>query len=143
FAAITESATITAPSFAAAMVTPPSTAAAMVTLDPNFISYVGPAYRAVEVPGLNVDVKPFFQPFADHFTEVLRRDGLSALLTPEMQRRPVDPKQTFASLAKPNPERVTAPTVEGMDFEQSSPYGNYNWELFFHAPVMLAQKLFD
>ena len=90
-----------------------------------------------------MDVKPFFHPFADKFTEVLRRDGLAALLTPEMQRGTLDATETFAGLAKPNPDRVTTPAVEGMDFEQSTPYGNYNWELFFHAPVMLAQKLFD
>lgn len=117
--------------------------AVIAKLTPDFHRYVGPIFRTVEVPGVKLDVKPFFHPFADRFTEVLRRDGLAALLTPQMQQQQLLPSETFAGLTKPAPDRVTTPAVEGMDFEQSTPYGNYNWEIFFHAPVMLAQKLFD
>lgn len=31
---------------------------------------------------------------------------------------------------------------EKFDFDLQSPYGNYNWELFFHVPYMLASKLY-
>ena len=146
-ASVTESAQVFSPKFGAAAVLDPgfsvSQVAGAVKPKPDYGIYVGPTFKAVNVPGLNLDVKPFFHPFADKFTEVLRRDGLAALLTPEMQRGTLAANDTFADLAKPNPERVTTPAVEGMDFEQSTPYGNNNWELFFHAPVMLAQKLFD
>ena len=109
----------------------------------GFDMYVEPSFRFAGVPGLNLDVKPFHHPFADHFAEVLRRDGLPALLTPETQRSPVPAEQTFAGLTKPVAARVKAPAAEGVDFDQSSPYGQYNWEIFFHAPMMLAQKLSD
>jgi hypothetical protein len=75
----------------------------------GFVMYVEPSFRFASVPGLNLDVKPFHHPFADRFAEVLRRDGLPALLTPETQRSPVPAEQTFAGLTKPVAGRVTAP----------------------------------
>ncbi|MCB0376315.1 MAG: hypothetical protein KDD04_10385, partial [Sinomicrobium sp.] len=30
---------------------------------------------------------------------------------------------------------------EGFDFDYNGPYGIYNWELFFHAPLMIADRL--
>ena len=105
------------PKFGAAAVLDPgfsvSQVAGAVKPKPDYGIYVGPTFKAVNVPGLNLDVKPFFHPFADKFTEVLRRDGLAALLTPEMQRGTLAANDTFADLAKPNPERVTTPAVEG------------------------------
>ena len=100
-------------------------------------------FQTFKVKALNVDVLPFHHPFADLFSEVLRRDGLQALLSPDMQKLTLAHDKIFKSMAKPNPKRMGAPAREGVDFDQSSAYGNYNWELFFHAPAMLAQKLSD
>lgn len=111
------------------------------TVSIDKIGYLGPTFRAVDVPALNLSVTPFHHPFADEFVEVVRRDGLPALLTPGMQKGTVPANRTFSKTASPNKERVTAPASEGMDFAQSTPYGNYNWELFFHAPVTLVTKL--
>ncbi|UJB21396.1 MULTISPECIES: neuraminidase-like domain-containing protein [Lysobacter] len=107
----------------------------------RYYEYLGPVYRAVNVPALNLSITPFHHPFADTFAEVLRRDGLAALLTLELQKLAVPAEQTFAKRAKPNLARVVAPTTENLDFKPSTPYGNYNWELFFHAPVMLSHRL--
>ena len=30
---------------------------------------------------------------------------------------------------------------EQIDFDHDSPYGSYNWELFFHIPLLIATRL--
>ncbi|WP_271577004.1 neuraminidase-like domain-containing protein [Bradyrhizobium sp. CCBAU 11361] len=104
---------------------------------------VGSGFRAVDVPALDVKVTSFYHPFAEQFSEVLRRDGMQALLTLPMQASEVPSQFTFRTLANPQPSRVDSPEKEKIDFNQFSSFGNYNWELFFHAPVTLVTKLMD
>jgi len=49
----------------------------------------------------------------------------------------------FSSTAyNPNPEYVTQPyPVKNLDFTTSGPYALYNWEIFFHAPLLVAIHL--
>lgn len=99
--------------------------------------------RTIDVQTVDVAISPFFHPFAELVVSTLKRDGLDALLAPEMQRKTLQPEETFSGSCQPNVERVKTPAIEGVDFDAGSAYGGYNWELFFHAPMVVAQKLGD
>jgi hypothetical protein len=68
--------------------------------------------------------------------------SLEALLSLETQRSQGLTKkpQTFVEFYKP--DRVTKPyPLEAIDFSRSGAYATYNWELFFHAPLLIAVRL--
>ena len=52
-------------------------------------------------------------------------------------------EQIFSSKAyNPDPTYVTQPyPVKNLDFTTSGPYALYNWEIFFHAPLLIAIHL--
>ncbi|HEY1765299.1 MAG TPA: hypothetical protein VGF85_10275 [Opitutaceae bacterium] len=71
-------------------------------------------------------------------TQVLLRTGL-----PKPQQTPVklyDPIFT-AQQYKPGPAVRRPYPVKDLDFSVSGAYSIYNWELFFHAPLMIAIQL--
>lgn len=124
------------------VVEPPPQPQPMMIL-PYWFGPAAASYRTIEVDAVNLTITPFHHPFADLFARTLRRDGLDALLTPETQRQTVSAARTFAGICAPDPARVTAPLSEGVEFGASSAYGTYNWELFFHAPMLMVQRLWD
>jgi hypothetical protein len=71
-------------------------------------------------------------------TQVLIRTGL-----PLPQQKPVQLYQQIFTSANYNPSAlVRAPyPVNDLDFSISGAYSIYNWELFFHAPLMIAIHL--
>ena len=51
-------------------------------------------------------------------------------------------KDLFEDLYQPNEEVVEQPfPYDEVDFESDGSYSLYNWELFFHAPMMIADRL--
>lgn len=112
-------------------------------IDRHVAERFGASTRKAFPDTLDVSITPFFHPFAELFVTALKRDGLDALLTPAMQRLSLPAATTFAGSCKPNLKRVKVPASEGVDFDTRSPYGTHNWELFFHAPMVVALKLWD
>ena len=56
--------------------------------------------------------------------------------------RPVLFAEFFEAAYRPDPEVVQLPyPVTDLDFSSSGPYAAYNWELFFHVPMMIAVHL--
>ncbi|ESR22983.1 hypothetical protein N177_3051 [Lutibaculum baratangense AMV1] len=102
-----------------------------------------PRTRTLTVDALDLEVSPFSHPFAHDFVRTLKRDGLSALLDPAMQTRTVAASATFAGACAPNADRVAPPGAEGVEFGAETAYGNYNWEVFFHAPMLLYRRLVE
>lgn len=85
---------------------------------------------------------PFYHPHVDEFIARLNRHGLHALFQRNLQIHP-QPFGAFnfllhyeptASLLGPLPD-------EAVDFDPGGAYAEYNWELFFHAPLLLAERL--
>jgi hypothetical protein len=84
------------------------------------------------------------QPYAFHhprvrgFARTLRRSGLDGLYARAVQT---------ASAADLTQEYGPGPTlrppfpVDDVDFAYDGAYGGYNWELFFHAPLLIADRL--
>jgi Tc toxin complex TcA C-terminal TcB-binding domain/Neuraminidase-like domain len=98
------------------------------------------AGQVITVPSVNVTVSAFANPYVKDFVSILHNGGIEALLDPATQHEALDASQTFAARCAPNPDRVTAPAKEAVDFDLASPNGNYHWELFFFVGA-LTQKL--
>ncbi|MDP1678675.1 MAG: neuraminidase-like domain-containing protein [Candidatus Nitrotoga sp.] len=86
----------------------------------------------------------FFHPYAAVFQQRLHRDGISALLNINSQRPEGLPVLTSFKNAY-NPNRATVNEKywpeHKVDFDRPWAYSQYNWELFFHAPLLIATWL--
>ncbi|MEA2997630.1 MAG: hypothetical protein QOG74_3179, partial [Alphaproteobacteria bacterium] len=80
-----------------------------------------------------------YHPYVDELIEKLNTDGLPALLDPVYQAalaRPLAP-----ALYHPGTQVVGDFPKDEIDVSDDGPYSVYNWELFFHAPLLIAVHL--
>jgi hypothetical protein len=90
--------------------------------------------------------EPFHHPFTHDFLRRLERDGVDGLLTNRAQN-PTDGDGGdqgghFDTTFAPKPKFVGQPyAAYDVDFRHQGPYSLYNWELFFHAPHLIASRL--
>ena len=79
-----------------------------------------------------------FHPYTDELIEKLNRDGLESLLDVNyLQTLQYDLSVLYA----PASSFVTKFPKKEIDVSDDGPYANYNWELFFHAPLAIAVHL--
>ena len=90
----------------------------------------------------------FYHPYTHLFWHEIFNAGLPALYSPALQASPatVDPSQgdnfSFQATYGPVVGRVSwGEDGEIIDFSRSAAYSVYNWELFFHVPLYIAQAL--
>ncbi|WP_437793362.1 neuraminidase-like domain-containing protein [Sorangium sp. So ce693] len=87
----------------------------------------------------------FYHPYACLFRKELQRSGVDGLL--KWSLHPTEPLQRsssdhFEETYDPDPEYVLTPyPKEDVDFSFRGAYSIYNWELFFHAPFLIALRL--
>lgn len=88
---------------------------------------------------------PFYHPFARTFLRELEIGGIDRLMRRNLQ---IDPQTVrgqgsfdFAAVYKPQPPVRTPYPLEDVDFSVSGAYALYNWELFYHAPMLVATQL--
>lgn len=99
--------------------------------------------------------KVFYHPYICHFIKTLNREGIDGLLQRNTQllsddffESDYDPKdavirgnrvevETLASLK----EVYELYPRDEVDFNFDGTYAQYNWELFFHAPLLIAERL--
>lgn len=87
-----------------------------------------------------------YHPFTDLFVKELNAGGIKGILNRRIQIAPqsVPGAPGLFDFATYQPTTFYAPPpwpVEDVDFSYQGAYAPYNWELFFHAPLLLAQKL--
>jgi hypothetical protein len=90
----------------------------------------------------------FYHPYAGEFIRQLNRYGIDGLLSPRtdgevprLRRQQLGDSDVFTAHS-PNPFVVDAPyPADEIDFSYSGAYSLYNWELFFHAPLLIADRL--
>lgn len=83
---------------------------------------------------------PFWHPHASDFLAALDTQGVAGLVTRRQQS--VAPTEGTAFTYGPQPGNAIDPTAQGgVDFTRGGAYAAYNWELFFHAPMLIAAKL--
>ena len=101
-------------------------------------------------PAAQLRFDVFYHPYVCDFIARVNRQGIDELLTLESQA--LDDKGAgFGAAYKPSTAvqvsrigadgKPVAVTREYVDFERSGSYSIYNWELFFHAPFLIATKL--
>lgn len=98
--------------------------------------------------------QPFSHPFVCNFISAVKEYGIDGLLKwPEpsnpLPAWPTPPSPTplqllsndyFATTYSPRAVAQPYPT-DNVDFTYSGAYSQYNWELFYHAPMLLASQL--
>lgn len=124
----------------------------MLYQDPQRSFFIKPKWRTVllgyneALTNLQYEFFPFYHPYAGLFLRELNRSGIDGLLNRRIQSSPqaYAPENTFAfNQYQPAADTIAHPTVasDGVDFELGGAYSIYNWEMFFHAPLMVATKL--
>lgn len=100
-----------------------------------------------------IDFKVFFHPYVCSMVKALHKDGVDGLLTMSNQKLTdtylyaVTPGKVllhtnFEEYYQPNEDNVWKPyPSEDIDFSLNGAYSTYNWELFFHIPMLLANRL--
>jgi hypothetical protein len=93
---------------------------------------------------------PQWHPYTCDFLAALTKGGIAGLFTLDQQRHSDaagvaigGPKLTnFEKNYKPDPAQVASPyPVEAVDFTRTGSYSRYNWEIFYHAPMLIATQL--
>jgi hypothetical protein len=94
----------------------------------------------------------FYHPYTCTFISAINRRGINGLLdpTPDADRRTdlsrqrinADPGFFNSTYNKPDNGAVEQPPEEEVvDFAARGAYSQYNWELFFHIPLLIADQL--
>ncbi|MES2673778.1 MAG: neuraminidase-like domain-containing protein [Pseudomonadota bacterium] len=110
-------------------------------------------YDLNDIDVKKLQFKPFFHAYVCKFIEVLDKNGVEGLLNIHNQRFS-DLQIKFATGSNPpvtnNFYKVYSPNktnvdpsypMENIDFSATGAYSLYNWELFFHIPMLLANRL--
>lgn len=122
-----------------------------ISVDYNWIETVTKTFEDV---GTQAEYKtytfyPFYHSQVCTMIKQLNRYGTHALLSPPADSEGAEAlilqkgstNFSFKEEYKPQSIVETNYPTEGFDFDIESPYGLYNWEIFFHIPIMMATKL--
>jgi hypothetical protein len=80
----------------------------------------------------------FYHPYLCRFIEVFNRHGIDGLLQRNIQLLSDD---FFEAEYEPTEAVVPLYPRDEVDFSYDGAYSQYNWELFFHSPLLIAERL--
>jgi Tc toxin complex TcA C-terminal TcB-binding domain/Neuraminidase-like domain/Salmonella virulence plasmid 28.1kDa A protein/Putative peptidoglycan binding domain len=80
----------------------------------------------------------FHHPYLCEFVKTLSRGGIHALLS--LPTQSATDEQSFAAYS-PKPRVLTPHPIDEVEFQADGAYAGYNWELFFHVPLLIADRL--
>ena len=80
----------------------------------------------------------FHHAYLCQFVKTLNRGGIPALLSLATQR--ATDSQSFEAF-KPTARVLTPHPIDEVEFQTGRAYDLYNWELFFHIPLLIADQL--
>ncbi|MEO5601611.1 MAG: neuraminidase-like domain-containing protein [Cyclobacteriaceae bacterium] len=103
---------------------------AAVELSPPFVIFLGKRYV----------FQTFYHPYVCSFIKTLNTNGIAGLFKEEIQNR-TDKEIFTASTYNPTASVATPYPKEKIEFEFTGVYSLYNWELFFHIPLLVATRL--
>ncbi|MBE7170547.1 MAG: hypothetical protein INR73_08150 [Williamsia sp.] len=84
----------------------------------------------------------FYHPYVCEFIKVLNTEGIASLYSQAIQTRVAKNIFNTEEFGYYPQDAVTFPyPVEDLDFSFTGAYALYNWELFFHIPLLLATRL--
>lgn len=104
------------------------------------------AEGAPQPSGTQLLLVPAYHPFASELRELVRTrdDALERVFTATVQENPGTlgrPPLAFGAAYGNHPQIAFTAASEALEFGGISPYALYNWELFFHAPLYVAEQL--
>ena len=108
---------------------------------------LGQNLQATGIDTFSYDFKPFFHPFVAQLIQQLNQTSVAGMLEPDFLAGLVQsytPNTTDPVVSDPYmPPSSPAVTIEPgqIDVSFGGPYANYNWELLYHIPVMVAVHL--
>lgn len=82
----------------------------------------------------------FYHPYVCEFIRQLKRDGIDGLLQRANQIELLD-KKFFEDDYDPEDVVKLPYPIDDVDFLYGGAYSLYSWELFFHAPLLIADRL--
>jgi hypothetical protein len=100
--------------------------------------------------GKRFTFRTFYHPYSCLLIEHLNRFGIEGVLAPDprngtnaagLLRQGTRAAGFFDPLYDPAPVVNTPYPVEEFDFSYGGAYSQYNWELFFHVPLLIAVRL--
>jgi hypothetical protein len=83
----------------------------------------------------------FYHPDLPLFMSELNRSGIDGLLQREIQIHKASFNFVNEYSSRPGYVDCEKTPTEDVDFEDDGAYSQYNWELFFHAPLLIADRL--
>jgi Tc toxin complex TcA C-terminal TcB-binding domain/ABC toxin N-terminal region/Neuraminidase-like domain/Salmonella virulence plasmid 28.1kDa A protein/Putative peptidoglycan binding domain len=90
----------------------------------------------------------FYHPYVCDFLMELRRLGVAGLLDPNpdgpaanLVRQQRHRLEFFEKTYEPTTNVLEPYPIQDIDFEFGGSYAEYNWEIFFHAPFLIASRL--
>ncbi|MFF8731200.1 neuraminidase-like domain-containing protein [Streptomyces sp. NPDC015171] len=87
-----------------------------------------------------LDLRRFYHPRSRLLVTELAKGGPDGLYRRGLQVYPAS--FDFESTYDPHPGNVPGPYPdESVEFARTDAYGDYNWELFFHVPLLIATRL--
>ncbi|MDP8930666.1 MAG: hypothetical protein M3O70_19380 [Actinomycetota bacterium] len=106
---------------------------------------MGPSRRRCPPP-ITFEFERFYHPYVCEFRRALELEGIDGLLAPGHGRpldRQLDKFETpFSTWYRANPRHTSGPDpIEEIDFSLQGAESIYNWELFFHIPLLVADRL--
>ncbi|WP_162848333.1 neuraminidase-like domain-containing protein [Paenibacillus nanensis] len=87
----------------------------------------------------NLQFTAHYHPFIMSFMHALNMGGIDSLFSKYIQTS--ENTTAFQTNYQPTANVYPVYPRENVDFEYGSAYGVYNWELFFHVPLMVADRL--
>jgi len=87
------------------------------------------------------EFKNLYHPLICLIRRTLYSDGVAGIMKRDLQL--TQTTFDFESHYAPAPMIVQPYPVEDLDFNSDGSYSAYNWELFYHAPLMIANRLRD
>jgi hypothetical protein len=108
---------------------------------------LGKLASQVSHPGVDMVLFPAYHPFASELRELVRAydDGIDRLYMKQTQEHPGTlgrtPLSYVPTYGDHSPFAIFHAPAEGMDFDSICAYALYNWEVFFHAPLFVAEQL--
>ena len=103
---------------------------------------VSPFVSASGSPGKKFRFFTHYHPRARQFLSALFDAGLGGIARSRLELQEKGSASFFENRYEPVPSHVASPHPrDGVDFSSDGAYSVYNWELFFHIPLLVADRL--
>lgn len=113
---------------------------------------LGTAVSDVKLMAVHFQIFDLYHPHVDDLYGDLNQYGVEGLLDPAFQTAPYKRRKQLAFLApsetwfkntyQANSTYLVGDLpIENIDFEETGAFSTYNWELFFHIPLLIAERL--